>query len=231
MSYYYTYYLAYKDKNDGLVYPFGPFNKEGKLASILCKSRSFASDLHERFRYLKPELISDSLYKAVLPDESLKECEYQTQPYSEEEIAEHIRIFGQRPKERELKTMRQAMEDYVQFKYLPLSALPSGSLFKEGYVLSSQVDNDEEDFYPVLTPSTYAERLKAAVALGAAYNCKRVDYDSGKEYYCEEDDISKYVYHKWVDIKSEEYEAYMISYMADVFEAYGEDIFIIETEG
>ncbi len=59
MSYYYNYYLGYV--KDGRVFPLGPFDYSGKLKALLSRSRSFASDLHDRFFRIKDEMISDEL--------------------------------------------------------------------------------------------------------------------------------------------------------------------------
>ncbi len=59
MSYYYNYYLGYV--KDGRVFPLGPFDYSGKLKALLSRSRSFASDLHDRFFRIQEEMISDEL--------------------------------------------------------------------------------------------------------------------------------------------------------------------------
>ena len=59
MSYYYSYYLGYM--KDNKVYPYGPFNCEGKIKPVVENSRSFASDLHENFWAVRDEQISDEL--------------------------------------------------------------------------------------------------------------------------------------------------------------------------
>lgn len=61
MSYYYTYYLGYKDKNDGKIYPLGPYDNKQNLHNVLCKSASFASDLHDIFEPIPGEEISSDL--------------------------------------------------------------------------------------------------------------------------------------------------------------------------
>lgn len=60
MSWYYNYYLGYR--LDGKIHVLGPFDNEGKLHSIISKSRSFASDLHEKFVRIKDSEITDELY-------------------------------------------------------------------------------------------------------------------------------------------------------------------------
>lgn len=59
MSYYYNYYIGYK--KDGRIYPWGPYTADGKLRPVICRSRSFASDLHDYFRYVSEEEMSDEL--------------------------------------------------------------------------------------------------------------------------------------------------------------------------
>ena len=48
MSTYYDFYLGYK-KEDGLIYPLGPFDDKGRFFSIFYRSRSFVSDLYQDF--------------------------------------------------------------------------------------------------------------------------------------------------------------------------------------
>lgn len=61
MSYYYSYYIGYK--KDGKFFPLGPYDSFGELHPVLCKSRSFASDLHTEFLPIKGEEVSDELRK------------------------------------------------------------------------------------------------------------------------------------------------------------------------
>lgn len=61
MSYYYNYYLGYK--YDGKIYALGPFDNTGNLHAILSKSRSFASNLHEEFRNIHEDEISNDIRK------------------------------------------------------------------------------------------------------------------------------------------------------------------------
>lgn len=59
MSYYYSYYLGYK--LDGKIYPWGLYDANGKLKPVICRSRSFASDLHYIFIDVDKDSISDEL--------------------------------------------------------------------------------------------------------------------------------------------------------------------------
>ena len=62
MSYYYTYYLGYE--REGKIYPFAPYDCFGHYKPVIERSRSFASDLHDRFSYIPEEQYSDELRKA-----------------------------------------------------------------------------------------------------------------------------------------------------------------------
>ena len=63
MSYYYNYYLGYQ-REDGKIYPIGPFDDNSKTISVCWNSRSFASDLHERFDMLPADKCSQQLKEA-----------------------------------------------------------------------------------------------------------------------------------------------------------------------
>lgn len=59
MSYYYNYYIGYR--KDGKFYPWGPYNRFGKIVPALSKSRSFASTLHNYFVPIEDKAVSDEL--------------------------------------------------------------------------------------------------------------------------------------------------------------------------
>lgn len=61
MSYYYTYYIGVVC--EGKIYLPGPYDSNGKLHCVLSVSRSFASDLHDRFKKVSEHMISDELRK------------------------------------------------------------------------------------------------------------------------------------------------------------------------
>jgi len=63
MSYYYEYYIGYEDTQTGIIYPYGPYNCQGKLKPIVEKSRIFASDLHNSFSRIDSGCISEELRK------------------------------------------------------------------------------------------------------------------------------------------------------------------------
>lgn len=81
MSYYYNYFLGYRNNDDGLIYPLGPYDMNGNLHDVFSRSRSFASDLHERFSLIKEKEFSDELrkeftYRGLEGNQSLGEVRY-----------------------------------------------------------------------------------------------------------------------------------------------------------
>lgn len=60
MSYYYSYYIGYRDSS-GKIYPYGPYDAFGKLYPVIERSRSYASDLHELFYIIPEDSISNEL--------------------------------------------------------------------------------------------------------------------------------------------------------------------------
>ena len=94
MSWYYNYFLAYEEE-DGKLYPYAPFDANGRLMDVLSKSRSFASHMHETFWELPKGKMSDELikrftYETYTGEEELDRVKYlklsvlklHTSPYS-----------------------------------------------------------------------------------------------------------------------------------------------------
>ena len=69
MSYYYCYTIGIIDKNDKIK-PLGPYDANGNLKYVIEKSRSFASNLHEYFHYIRKDQITDELRKEFIYDDS-----------------------------------------------------------------------------------------------------------------------------------------------------------------
>ena len=61
MSYYYNYYIGYRELDTNKIYPLGPYDSFNKLKCVLSRSESFASDLHELFDPVPEDQVSDSL--------------------------------------------------------------------------------------------------------------------------------------------------------------------------
>lgn len=64
MSYYYNYYIGYRTP-DGRIYPLGPFDANGAIHPALCRSRSYASALHDYFNCIPEKDVSNELRKAL----------------------------------------------------------------------------------------------------------------------------------------------------------------------
>ena len=211
---------------DGKIYPLGPFSHDGKLCSVLEKSRSFASDLHERFYCADPKDVAVELYEKLYSDHYLNELKNPRQIDSFEK-ARYKAIFGEEPEDEAEMTYEKRLAANMRIKYLPICELPNVDFIKKGYVLASQVtpENWDGDFYPILDPHVYAEKLKTSIF---AKKCKSDDESDEDEY-----DITDFIYHEWVDPNCEEYETFIIRQMLDAFNEYdlkGERL-IIETEG
>lgn len=61
MSYYYNYFIGYQKGKK--IYPLGPYNALGEMKAVICRSASYASDLHERFSSVGEGQISEELRK------------------------------------------------------------------------------------------------------------------------------------------------------------------------
>jgi hypothetical protein len=83
MSYYYNYYICIEDKKTGNIKPLGPYDCNGKLKSIIERSRNFASDLYKDFYNLPQDKISDELRKEFEYEDwnGEKKCELKYLPY------------------------------------------------------------------------------------------------------------------------------------------------------
>ncbi len=73
MSWYYNYRLGYM--KDGKIYPLAPFDAAGKWHDVFYRSRSFTSDLHEKFWPIKEEMVTDEFKKGFPWYEEASESE------------------------------------------------------------------------------------------------------------------------------------------------------------
>ncbi|MBR1798125.1 MAG: hypothetical protein IJ757_09005 [Clostridiales bacterium] len=51
-------------KKDNKIYPLGPFDHKGAIKAVICRSRSYASNLHDRFSFVTEDELTDELKKA-----------------------------------------------------------------------------------------------------------------------------------------------------------------------
>ena len=62
MSWYVNFYIGIMDKEDK-IRPLGPFNNDGELCCVRSTSRSFTTELHERFNTIRKTQYTDELCK------------------------------------------------------------------------------------------------------------------------------------------------------------------------
>ena len=213
MSWYYSYYICRKSKEDGKLYPFGPFDYKGEFFYVLNRSRSFASKLHETFYDIRSvddrQMISEDLLKAVhdgLTDEDYKEFYEGSGSY--------------------------------YWSYLPYIELPKGDYIKKGYCLIEDIDcfEDEdryfEGFYDWLTPEIYVKKMENELKFGAPKPVKDEFGDESTPH-----SMREYSFYRWVDYESQEYETHVIRDAFEIMkwdfetEKAEEEIFIVLVQG
>lgn len=205
MSYYYTYYLAYKTK-DNKIYPLGPFDYKNEYRDVLSISRSFASDMHEQFWQIKEEMITDELKE----------------------------VFRNKYDFRYEEDKEQALMDALkEFKWVSLSDLPNDSYIKKGYFLIEDIkkyekDNDAWDlFYEHLTPTEYAMQLENEMKFGKPKPQKDCD-----GYEIEVHSVADYAYYAYPDYQSAEYEAFILREVAGMLNIPDDaEVVVLDMEG
>ncbi len=183
MSYYYTYYLGKRETATGRVSLAGPYDEKGHVVSLMSKSRSFASDLHE-----------DML------------------PLAEEEMAEDVReqfTYEDWKGNKVLDTVKSmpfaALSGKTPFK---CAYVPAFDVIDQ-----NDTDDDDEIYYSdKLNDAQYATLCAASVRGSAAgkRTIERYDLEMG-EYKGMELGPEDYVRHMWVDTTSREYEEWLLS--------------------
>ena len=213
MSWEVYYYIGYRTK-EGKIYPLGHFDCFGNLHSVLTKSRSFASDLWEKFDRVTLEETTDELRKHF-PSGDM----YTWGEVSEEE--------------------KKEMPPWCF--WLPLEDLPVGSYFKRGYYLQDDISQYErslvddrvwfDGFYHMLTPAEYARKMESELKFGVPKPKKDEEGNEFEVYSCGE-----YSFYIYPDNESAEYEASRIrqavntyEYLSDLPE--GSEIVVLQTNG
>jgi len=209
MSYYYTYYLAYKTKDDK-IYPLGPFDYKGKYRYVLSISRSFASDLHDEFWSIKEEMITDELMNAF-------ESHYYLDEHEDHK--------------------KQLLENMKTLKWCALKDLPKGSYIKKGYFLIEDISSYEKNedtwdlFYDRLTPTEYTLRFENEIKFGPPKPYKDCDgYDITPH------SVADYAYYAYPDCACAEYEAFILRQAAEMLNEYNDipddaEVVVIDSEG
>ena len=137
MSYFYNYFMG--KMKDGLIYPLGPFDENGKAYSILTRSRSFASHLHDDFIPMTRNMMSDELKKANI-------C------YAIDESDQQFMYSNK----------------YLPYKDLPSSDFIKTGYFliSDIQAYESNGHNDDDIFWDHLTPTVYAAKLVNELKFG-----------------------------------------------------------------
>ena len=194
MSWYVDYYVGYKTK-EGKIYPLGHFDCFGNLRPVLTKSRSFASNLWERFQRVTLAETTEEL-KKHFPDGDL---------FS----------WGDSSEEKE--------EQAPWCFWLDVDDLPTGSYLKKGYFLQEDIAQyersltDEDvyfgEFYEMLTPAEYVRKMESELKFGIPKPKKDCEGNEFEVYSCGE-----YSYYVYPDYSCQEYEASVIRDAVNVYE-------------
>lgn len=156
MSYYYCYYLGIKDKFSGLVKPLGPFDCNNNFKPIIERSRSFASNLHEDFKILSNDMISQELREKFEYEDwqGNKQIEIKFLPFSDLTKDSYI-IKGYFPID-DIQAWEQGGDDSLF--YSVINAHAYNELMKKELIFGkNQPEKDEEGYsFTKLNASDYA---------------------------------------------------------------------------
>lgn len=171
MSWYTTFYVCKQDK-DGKIYPLGVYDNNGKLKCVHETSRSFTTDLKDRFHPIKDEMISDSLRK---------------------EFEEYLEEPGSRQYFEYLPKSELPKGSYVKTGYFLLEEINEYLTYIDGKT------DYFDGLYDVLTPTEYAMKLENELKFGkpepkkdidgyeiTQHTCSEYSYFAYPDYECEE---------------------------------------------
>jgi hypothetical protein len=136
VSYYYTYYLGYEQ--DKKIHLLGPFNNDHDFRCVFYRSRSFASDLHERFEPVSREQLGDDVIK-----------EFTYRSYNDEEELTQLRMLY--------------LDDLPSGTYMKSGYY----LIEDVHAYQSDENHSSWDlFYDHMSADEFAARLQNELALG-----------------------------------------------------------------
>lgn len=191
MSYYYNYFIGYRNKEDNKLYPLGPFTDKNKMQYALYRSRSYASDLYTEFYPVNEEELSDDLIK----------------------MYKHKNIFGE--EELSLKYL-----PYTKFKDFSKDFIKSGYFLKSSVNIYLQ-NKDEYDydsianlFYDYLSPEVYACKLVEEKD-NPPVKLEDYEYEEITEY-----PASDFMYFSYPNKFCREYEVFIICTVAEILSDY-----------
>lgn len=221
MSYYYTYYLGYEDK-EGKVYPLGPYDYYKHLCPVLCKSRSFASLLYKNFRPIEKENASKELKK---------EFSYEFED-DEKDESKYCSI-------KKLDVDSLPKKSFIKSGYYLIKDVK----IYENYLENDNVELPDGIFEEKITPIVYTNMLTNELLLNQGSQIiSVVGEDNGEENEDNTDNgmdllepqysAGDYMYYSFPDFASEEYEAHLLREAAESFDRYdGKKLVILLIEG
>ena len=161
MSWYYSYYAGFKNKNN-MLYPLGMVDYKRQMHPIISKSRSFASDLHEEFWRIDNEgiTLSDEFIKAIR-----SEFDYMEDEEFDTTYVSYLPL-------KDLHYKRIEKRGYFLIEDI-------NRYLKDGYI--------EDGFYDYLTPEVYAMKMENELKFGPPQptkDCEGYEYTprSAREY-------------------------------------------------
>lgn len=188
ISWYYTYYIGYKDKND-VLYPLGMFDYTGYMHPVFSKSRSFASDLHEIFIPIKSgDMISDELMKA-----------WRREYYDSTTKDDLVHYVSYCP--------------VSQLKYRDITKRGYYLIEDIERYLKDEYGDLDEIFYDYLSPELYAIKMESEQKFGPpppTTDCEGYEYTPHS--------VRDYAYFVYIDHNSVEYETNQLLDAVDVYD-------------
>ena len=204
MSYYYNYYIGYKTK-ENKIYPLGPYDAFGKMHSVFYRSRSFASDLHEDFRRVQDEQITEELAK-----------EFAYEDWNGEKKVQQLKY---------LPSSELPSGNFIKRGYLLSDDINEYEKTGDSWDL----------FYDFMTPAVYLMRLQNELVFGSPVKKEKKDDEDWEDAGDEKRPCSDYSYFAYVDLGSKEYEVHMLQLALQAYEfakiPEGAEMVILEDEG
>ena len=205
MSWYVDYYIGYRTPEEK-IYPLGHFDCFGNLHPVLTKSRSFASDLWEKFDRISLKETTDEIKKYFRDSELF---------YSSE-----------KPEEEPPWCFWMYLEDLPKGSYLK-----KGYFLQDEIAEYERNDGCFDGFYHMLTPAEYIRKMEAELKFGVPKPKK-----DAEGYEMEVHSCGEYSYYIYPDYESEEYEASVIRDAANIYEYLtdipkGSKLVILQTNG
>lgn len=183
MSYYYTYYIGYYKKADGLIYPLGPYNAFNEMVPAFSISSSFSSELYRRFH---------KILKATASDELKKEF-----PYDWDEEGEYS----------SLKMLAVSALPHTGFIKNAYVLIEDVKKYENG-----DYDSLDELFQEHISPNVYASMLSNEMLLGRQTELVFYDEEGNSQEEEEiSHSAGEYMFYSFPDYYCEEYESFILN--------------------